>query len=308
MIHKRNALRKAIEELKSCPELKTKPPPEPNFREREQAFNRAYRSYRMEGVPKMDSDTFFDQLRKALIELIARELKTRTSDRVQMTTWIRFAKDEDQVNLAFNSMMTSVYRGSDLDQIVDGMISHMRTQIENPALLNSRFVFDRVLHLDVNFHQFNLTRGSSYLPLSNFIMNRKAVINPHNEDEECFKWAIIAAENVGMKDPQRVSNLRKFADNYDWSGLELPVLLKQIGKFEAKNNISVNVLGLEGEDIYIHRNSSYKSDREINLLMISENGIKHYTAIKSLSRLLRGSNTKHKCKQYFCTNCLQGFR
>ena len=41
--------------------------------------------------------------------------------------------------------------------------------------------------------------------------------------------------------------------------------------------------------------------------MISENGINHYTAIKSLSRLLRSSNTKHKCKQYFCTNCLQGF-
>ena len=41
--------------------------------------------------------------------------------------------------------------------------------------------------------------------------------------------------------------------------------------------------------------------------MISENGINHYTAIKSLSRLLRSSNTKHKCRQYFCTNYLQGF-
>ena len=41
--------------------------------------------------------------------------------------------------------------------------------------------------------------------------------------------------------------------------------------------------------------------------MISEDGINHYTVIKSLSRLLRSSNTKHKCKQYFGTNCLQGF-
>ena len=41
--------------------------------------------------------------------------------------------------------------------------------------------------------------------------------------------------------------------------------------------------------------------------MISEDGISHCIAIKSLSRLLRSSNTKHKCKQYFCTNCLQGF-
>ena len=32
-----------------------------------------------------------------------------------------------------------------------------------------------------------------------------------------------------------------------------------------------------------------------------------YTAIKSLSRLLSSSNSKHMHKQYFCTNCLQGF-
>ena len=88
--------------------------------------------------------------------------------------------------------------------------------------------------------------------------------------------------------------------------LEFPVSLKQIGKFEAKNDISVNVLDLEGKDIYILRNSG-RSHREINLLMISEDGINHYTMIKSLSRLLRSSNTKHKCKHYFCTNCLQGF-
>ena len=204
--------------------------------------------------------------------------------------------------------MTSVYRGSEPDQIVGGMIANMKFQIENPALLNSRFVFDEVLYLDVNFHQLNLTRGSSYLPLPDFIAKRKAVINPQNGDEECFKWAIIAADRwMGIDShPERVSNLGEFADNYEWSGLEFPVLLKQIGKFEVKNDISVNVLGLEGKDIYILRNSGH-SHREINLLMISEDGINHYTAIKSLRRLLRSSNTKHKCKQYFCTNCLQGF-
>ena len=47
--------------------------------------------------------------------------------------------------------------------------------------------------------------------------------------------------------------------------------------------------------------------REINLLMVSEDGINHYTAIKSLNRLLKSSNTKHKCKQHFCMNCLQRF-
>ena len=41
--------------------------------------------------------------------------------------------------------------------------------------------------------------------------------------------------------------------------------------------------------------------------MVSEDGINHYTVIKSLSRLLKSSNTKHKCKQHFCMTCLQGF-
>ena len=40
---------------------------------------------------------------------------------------------------------------------------------------------------------------------------------------------------------------------------------------------------------------------------ISRDGIRHYTAIKSLSRLLTSRNTKHKCKQHFCMNCSQGF-
>ena len=57
--------------------------------------------------------------------------------------------------------MTSVYRGSELAQIVYGMINDMRYQIENPALLNSRFIFDEVLYLDFNFHRLNLMRGSS---------------------------------------------------------------------------------------------------------------------------------------------------
>ena len=273
LIHKRNSLRRAIEGLKgpASGDLKrgTKPEPDWTFTEHEQAFSGAYRSYRVNGRPRMDVETF-NCIRGELISLITRELTDLNSARVQMTKWIRFIKDDDRVELAFNSRMTNVHRGSNLDQIADEMIAHMKTQIENPALLNSRFRFDAVLFLKVNFHQLNLTRGSSYLPLPDWIVNKKAIINPQNDDEECFKWAVIAAENVGMKDPQRVSNLRKFIDNYDWSGSEFPVSVKDIGVYGIKNGISINVLVVEGRDIYIHRKTNYKSDREINLLLISE--------------------------------------
>ena len=237
-----------------------------------------------------------------------------------MTAWIRFIRDgpprglgkahdeegQERVELAFNSLMMSVYRGSKMDQIVDGMTANIKFQIENPALLNSRFVFDEFLYLDINFHQLNLMRGSSYLPLPVWLASKKAIVNPHNDDEECFKWSVIAVENAGMKDPQWVSNLRKFMDNYDWSGLEFPVSIKDIGKFETRINISVNILAVEGRDIYIHRKGR-RVGREINLLMVSKDGIWHYTAIKSLSRLLSSKNSNTKHKQHFCMNCLQRF-
>ena len=42
-------------------------------------------------------------------------------------------------------------------------------------------------------------------------------------------------------------------------------------------------------------------------MLITENNRKHHVAIKSLSRLLSKQNSKHKGKEYFFTNCLQGF-
>ena len=108
--------------------------------ELEQALGGAYRSYRVNGKPKMDVDTFFNRIKKELIGLIKRELKTQTSARIQTTAWIRFVRDvpsrglseahdeegQEKVGLAFNSLMTSVYRGSETDQIVDGMIANMK--------------------------------------------------------------------------------------------------------------------------------------------------------------------------------------
>ena len=46
------------------------------------------------------------------------------------------------VELAFNSRMLNVYNLSDMNEIVNGVITHMAQQIKNPALSDSKFVFD----------------------------------------------------------------------------------------------------------------------------------------------------------------------
>ena len=153
----------------------------------------------------MDPDTFFSRVKRFLIDLLKKESRTGAIT-TQTMTWIRFRKDGELVELAFNSRMVNISNLSNMNEIVNEMIARMKQQIENPALSNSRFVFDEVLHMDMDFHRLNLTRGSSYLPLPDWLAHKKAIINPKNADRECFKWAVIAAsrwEEIN-RDPQRI--------------------------------------------------------------------------------------------------------
>ena len=173
-------------------------------------------------------------------------------------------------------------------------------------------MFDEVLFLDVNFHRLDLTRGSSYIPVPDWTANKKVVINPKNEnDEECFRWAVTTALHYKeiKSHPERVSNIIGYANNYNWSGLEFPVAINKINEFKKNSNdTAVYVLGVKGKRIYICRNSKhYDGKNVVNLLLTGDGERRHYTAIKSLSRLLGSSNSKHKRKQHFCLNCLQSF-
>ena len=60
---------------------------EPEPVEFEQAFNGAYRSYRINGRPRMDVETLFHRIRGDLIDLIKRKLNDLNSAKVQTTTW-----------------------------------------------------------------------------------------------------------------------------------------------------------------------------------------------------------------------------
>ena len=99
----------------------------------------------------MDPDMFLNRVRRFLIDLMTKELRTRVI-RSPATTWIRFMKDSEMVELAFNSRMLNIYSLSDMNEIVNAMITHMAQQIENLALSDSKFIFDEVIRMDVDFH------------------------------------------------------------------------------------------------------------------------------------------------------------
>ena len=195
---------------------------------------------------------------------------------------------------------------NDVESIVQSMINHMTQQVENPALRDSKFVFDSIMYTGISIHRLNLTRGSRYILLPDWLAKKKAILNPKNLDMKCFKWSVIAAlkwEEID-RDHQRVSKLRRYENEFDWGEINYPVSTSDINKFEKQNRIGVNVLALNGKTPYICRKGA-DYDRVVNLMILEDGEKKHYVAIKSLERLLSKMNSKHKPTQYFCSNCLE---
>ena len=85
--------------------------------------------------------------------------------------------------------------------------------------------------------------------------------------------------------------------------------MKDLNKFEKQNpTISITVFGYEGKSVYPLRNSdNTDSEHNIILMLIEKGGVKHYSLVKSIERLLSSQVTEGKRKEYFCLRCLNPF-
>ena len=69
-------------------------------------------------------------------------------------------------------------------------------QEELKTIKGSNFVFGSVDLLDYKLHRVRLKRGGSYIKSPKWLENKKATINPKNEnDDDCLRWSIISALN-----------------------------------------------------------------------------------------------------------------
>ena len=139
-----------------------------------------------------------------------------------------------KIEMPFNSLKTEFFDASDINDLIERMLAYIKAQTENPKFPESGFTLDKIMHVHINFHKLALTRGGSYIALPKWIKSKKAVTNPQNKNEESFKWATIAGihhEEI-KKDHQCISRLRPYENQYNWEGLEFPVSIKNIDKFE----------------------------------------------------------------------------
>ncbi|EGI62699.1 hypothetical protein G5I_08955, partial [Acromyrmex echinatior] len=130
-------------------------------------------------------------------------------------------------------------------------------------------------------------------------------------DSQCVfrAWSVVAALYPVQSHVNRKSSYPDYTTVLNLEGIEFPVILKQITKFELLNDISINVFTEGGKKdggnvIVPLRLTKEKKEKHVNLLYLQEsrrddeNVIAHFTWIKDLSRLIGSQLSKNTGKKY----------
>ena len=81
----------------------------------------------------------------------------------------------------------------------------------------------------------------------------------NENDEKCFIYCLARWKYPVKKNPQRITPLlKKQCEEFNLDGISFPISWRGIDRFERQNDISVNVLGLEGKEIVTLEKNSGK--------------------------------------------------
>ena len=85
------------------------------------------------------------------------------------------------------------------------------------SMKGNKFVFNNVDLLHYHIQKISLNRGRQYVDSPKWLKNEEATINPKNNDDNCFRYALTAALNYQniKSHPERVSNLKSFVKRYN---------------------------------------------------------------------------------------------
>ena len=289
------------------------PPQQPfKVRESESALNDFLRVYTVNGWEGVGVRPFFQRVRGNITSILRNNRRTK----VKLILICNMEKPSILGEIVIRPSNFSSNIEVNLDGTNEDDLYIMMTEriIENMAAMQqvegSGWRFRSIIRLELHVMSYNPLRGETWVALPKELANKNAIINPKNEDDKCFMWSVLRALNPKKEHLERIDKKLKEKENtLNMEGIEYPVSLKDIDKFERQNpSISITVLGYEGKSVYSLRNSNNTNrEHDVILILIEEEGVNHYCLVKNLSRLLSSHVSKHKEKHYFCLRCLNPF-
>ena len=151
--------------------------------------------------------------------------KTQSAWKIQLTIGINFVSskpDSEKTRIMHTkSYNVEIMMGSETDEIIEdlfkSLLQRYQERLEEP-MRGSEFIFDGVDALYYDLNKVSLSRGGSYLDSSEWVKNKKATINPKNNDDKCFQYALTVALTYKQikSHPKRILNVKRFIDQYNW--------------------------------------------------------------------------------------------
>lgn len=280
------------------------------------AFKTRIVSYRIQNFNEKHSDIidFFGSVKDKILFVIQNERLKHTTVKINICLFASYIKQKLDQNtelsdISFNTKNFVIDQTTDLEDLYTKVVEVIKTQSEEFYEKGSGWALQKVLFTEINFGKYNPMRASSYIKLPKKIALRKAVINVENSDDACFLWSIVSALYPAKANTHRISSYPHYSKVLKFKGIELPVKLGDIHKFESLNDLSINVYGIKKEQVvgplYY---TKQKTRKHINLLYIEHQERRHYCWIKNLSRLVSSQINKRDKKIWFCDGCLLYFK
>ena len=141
-----------------------------------------------------------------------------------------------------------IQSGNEADDIIEELFKSFLNNYQKEDIIlrkGNDFVFESVDLLAYSVHKISLKRGKLYIKSPEWVVNKRARINPKNKDNKYFQYSITVAlshQNI-ENHPERISNIKPFINQYNWEGIDFPAGIKDWKKFEQNNKtIALNIL------------------------------------------------------------------
>ena len=293
--------------------VRTNYPPRQSFevRESNSDLRNFARVYTIDGIEGVDARSFLDNVRENITRVLRNNRRTKVKLIFKFYMERPSNLGETVIKPAdFHSDNHNNLEGTDEDDIYIIMTERILEKMATFQSMGSGWRLYSIIKLELHTVRFTPLRGETWIPLPKELANKHAIINMKNKDNKCFLWCVLRALNPKPDHSEGIDKELQLKENtLNMDGIEYPVSLKDIDKFENQNpTISIIVYGYDGESVYPLR-SSDNTDREhkIRLMLIEKDGVLHYTWVKNVSFLLSSQVSKHKEKSYFCDRCLNPF-
>ena len=270
--------------------------------------------YTINGKDGFDSKSFMDGARENMTGLLRNNRNTKV--KLILKCYMISERDNLIKDFPFHSEIEINTEGTNENEIyttmTDTILERIATLVNGSSGGGSGWIFYKIIKLELHTVSYRPLRGNTWIPLPKELADKKAIINMKNKDNKCFMWCVKRALNPTNNHPERIDKeLIEKEDDLNMKGIEYPVNLKDIDRFEKQNpEISITVLGFNEKDkVHTLRVSEYVYIRKHNiiLLLIERDGVKHYCLVKNPSRLLSKQISAHKEGTHICFRCLNPF-